>query len=194
VLEVQNGMRWGVWTSVCCLALLTSTCAHQQQGTRLVYLPSPPAATSAAPEPDSGTLVIEEPAKPELEELPFAKHAEVLNVPPTTPLLPPKTTSASSSPPDFSVEEPLVKLPPLEPANNPGEGRRQQLEKTQHDMGLSIERFGRAPLSNPERQTLGEAKAFLDQSKAALHEGDLPRAEKLAEKARLLITALEQRR
>jgi hypothetical protein len=50
---------------------------------------------------------------------------------------------------------------------------------------------GRHP-SGAEGQTLTEAKAFLDQSKSALKEGDLPRAEKLAEKARLLITALEK--
>jgi hypothetical protein len=59
-------------------------------------------------------------------------------------------------------------------------------------MGSSIEQIQRRQLSDPERQTLAEAEAFLDQSKAALKEGDLPRAEKLADKARLLIMALEK--
>jgi hypothetical protein len=161
---------------------------------RLVYLPARPPATSPVPAPDSGTLVIEEPAKPELEKLPLAEPSELLNTPLPTPPSPRKATSVSSSPADSSPEGSLVEPPPLEPANNPGQGRRQQLEKTQEDIDSSIKRFVPTRLSEPERQTLGEANAFLDQSKAALNEGDLPRAEKLADKARLLIMALEKGR
>jgi hypothetical protein len=137
--------------------------------------------------------VIEEPARPELQELPIEPPREVLNPPLSAPPSKPKTTSASSSTADSSPGETVIEVPPLEPANNPGQGRRQQLEKIQHDMGSSIQQYERNHLSGSERQTLGEAKAFLDQSKAALSEGDLPRAEKLAEKARLLIAALAQR-
>jgi hypothetical protein len=188
---MTNVMKWSVWTSACCLALLISGCAKRQTGTRLVYVASPPAATTAAPQ-DSGMLVIEEPAGPQLTVLQPRKDLKFLNTPLPTPPSPRKATSVSSSPADSSPEGSLVEPPPLEPANNPGQGSRQQLEKTQHDMGSSIEQIQRRQLSDPERQTLAEAKAFLDQSKAALNEGDPQRAEKLADKARLLITALEK--
>jgi type IV secretory pathway VirB10-like protein len=185
---MANVMKWSVWTSACCLALLIIGCAKRQSGTRLVYVPSPPAATTAPPEPDSGTLVIQEPAKPEVEELPLPEPSDVLNTPLPTP---PKGNKPRPSPP--SPEPPAdVEPPPLEPANNPGQGHQQQLEKTQQDMGAHIAQLeGRHP-SGAEGQTLTEAKAFLDQSKSALKEGDLQRAEKLAEKARLLITALDK--
>ena len=184
-------MKWWVWTLACCLALLMSGCAKRQNGVRLVYVAAPPFATSAPP--DSGTLVIQQPVTPGPEELPLTEPAELLNTPLPIPPSQKKVNAASSAPADSSPEELLVEPPPLEPANSPGQGRRQQLEKRQHEMDSSIKQFVASQLSNPERQTLGEAKAFLDQSKAALGEGDLPRAEKLAEKARLLIAALEQR-
>jgi len=136
-------------------------------------------------------LVIEEPAP---AEEPEADTQTDETSQPTEPAKkpPPKPGKRAASLPAPVAEEPLFEPPPLEPANNPGEGRRQQLEKTQHDMGLSIEQFVHGPLSAPERRTLAEAQAFLDQSTRALKEGDLPRAEKLAEKARLLVSALER--
>jgi type IV secretory pathway VirB10-like protein len=184
---MTNVMKWSVWTSACCVVLLITGCAKRQTGTRLVYVASPPAATTAAPQ-DSGTLVIEEPAKPQLEELPLPEPSDVLNTPLPTP---PKGTKPRPSPPS---PEPLadVEPPPLEPANNAGQGGQQQLEKAQQDMSAHIAQLEGRHLTGAEGQTLTEAKAFLDQSKSALNEGDLPRAEKLAEKARLLITALEK--
>jgi type IV secretory pathway VirB10-like protein len=187
---MANVMKWSVWTSACCLALLIGGCAKRQTGTRLVYVASPPAATMAAPQ-GSGTLVVEEPAPPpEPDKTPPPQTpADVEHPPPETPQ--PKANKPRPSPP--SPEPPAdVEPPPLEPANNPGQGRQQQLEKTQRDMGAHIAQLeGRHP-SGAEGQTLTEAKAFLDQSKSALKEGDLQRAEKLAEKARLLITALDK--
>jgi len=191
-VRIKKSMHWSVWTSACCLALLMSGCAKRQGGARLVYVASPPAGTSAVPTEESGTLVIEEPATPEPEQPPAALP---LPTPPpkATQESKPRRPSAQTGPAEPVAEEPPVEPPPLEPANSPGQGRRQQLEKTQRDVGLSIEQFQRSRLSNPERRTLAEAQAFLDQSTRALKEGDLPRAEKLAEKAGLLVTALAQR-
>ena len=191
---MTNGMKSSLWSSACCIALLIGGCAKRQSGTRLVYVASPPAPQGGAPAPDSGMLVIEEPAKPELQELEPRKDLELLNTPLSGQSSKRKATSASSSA-ESSSEQTLVEPPPpLEPANSPGQGGRQQLEKVQHDMGASIEHFERSSLSGPEKQTLAEARAFLDQSTRALKDGDLPRAEKLADKARLLITALEKGR
>ena len=192
---MTNGSKSSFWISACCIALLIGGCAKRQSGTRLVYIASPPAPQGGAPAPDSGMLVIEEPAKPELQELEPRKDLELLNTPLSGGSSKRKATSASASSAESSSEETLVEPPPpLEPANSPGHGGRQQLEKVQHDMGASIEHFERSSLSGPEKQTLAEARAFLDQSTRALKDGDLPRAEKLAAKARLLITALEKGR
>jgi type IV secretory pathway VirB10-like protein len=189
---MANVMKGSVCTSVCCLALLTSGCPKRQTGTRLVYVASPPAATSAVPEPNSGTLVIEEPPPPpEPPKTPPPKPpADAEPSQPETPQ--PKANKVR--PPQSPAAEPPVEPPPLEPANNPGQGRQRQLEKTQQDMGVHITQLEARHPSGAEGQTLTEAKAFLDQSRSALNEGDLPRAEKLAEKARLLITALEKGR
>ncbi len=186
---MANVMKRSVWTSACCLALLIGGCAKRQTGTRLVYVASPPPATSAAPEPNSGTLVIEEPVTPEPPKTPPPERpADVEHSPPETPQ--PKANKVR--PPQSPAAEPPVEPPPLEPANNPGQGRQRQLEKTQQDMDSHIAQLEARHPSGAEGQTLTEAKAFLDQSKSALKDGDLPRAEKLAEKARLLITALEK--
>lgn len=191
--RMADRMKSSGWTPAFCIALLIGGCAKRQSGTRLVYVAAPPPATTAEPASDSATLVIEEPAAPEPEEAPVAEP------PPPAPLpkaSPPKTRRpggpAESAPTQPPAEEPSVEPPPLEPANNPGQGR-QQLEKTQQDMGLRIAQFERTPLSDAERRTLAEAQAFLDQSRRALNEGDLPRAKNLADKARLLVTAFEQR-
>ena len=191
-VRITHSMRSSVRTSACCLALLMSGCAKRQSGARLVYVASPPAVTSAVPTQESGTLVIEEPATPEPQELPAAAPLPA-PAPKAAPQSKPRRSSTQTGLAEPVAEEPPVELPPLEPAKSPGQGRRQQLEKTQRDMRSSIEQFERSRLSNPERRTLAEAQGFLDQSTRALKEGDLPRAEKLADKARLLITALEQR-
>jgi hypothetical protein len=190
---MTNEIKSALWISACCIALLTSGCAKQQSGTRLVYFAPPPTAPSAVPAQESGTLVIEEPAKLELEELPLPEASVPFSTPLATRPSPKRAPSGPSSLADSTPEESFVEPPPLEPANNPGQGGRQQLQKVQSEMGASIAQFKRSPLSEPERQTLAEAQAFLDQSTRALKDGDLPRAEKLAVKARLLITAFEQR-
>lgn len=60
-------------------------------------------------------------------------------------------------------------------------------------MSQHVAEFERGPLSDTERRTLDEAKAFLEQSRRALNDGDLRRADNLSHKAYLLITAFEQR-
>jgi hypothetical protein len=189
---MTNGMKWNTWTSVCCIALLISGCAKRQTGPGLVYVASPPPATSAAPEQDSGTLMIEEPATPEPEKLPLQEPSELLNTPLSIPSSPKKSPSASSSPADALPEAPPVEPPPLEPAKNVGQADRQKIQNTQNDVFVRLAQFESTRHSDAEKQTLAQARAFLDQSKSALKDGDLPRAKSLADKALLLITALEK--
>ncbi len=190
-------MNSGVWTSVYCMALLIGGCPKRQSGPRLVYVPAPPPATSAAPAPDSGTLVIEEPVPPETEEVKLPNEAP----PPTppTPTRPPRAhrTGIPTEPtlPEPGTDEPSsVEPPALEPARGAGQaGLRQRIETTQQGLASRLAQFERRPLSDAERRTLAEGRAFLDQSMSAMKEGDLQRAERLVYKADLLITAFEQR-
>jgi hypothetical protein len=194
MLEMTKVMRWSVGTSACCLALLISGCAQRQTGARLVYVASPPPATSAVPEPDSGTLVIEEPAKPELQELPLEGNRMPLPPSNSTPQVRKDQGSTRPAPAESQPEqEPLIEPPPLEPANVAGQGGlRENIVRTQDDVTQRLTQFERSRHSEAEGKTLDEAKAFLTQSKAALGEGDLSRAKNLADKARLLITALDK--
>lgn len=88
----------------------------------------------------------------------------------------------------------MVELPPLEPADGSGAADlRQKIETTQKSLSQRVAEFEHSPLSDTERRTLDEAKAFLEQSRRALNDGDLRGARNLAHKAHLLITAFEQR-
>jgi len=186
-------MRAGPWTSACCMAVLIGGCPKRQSGPRLVYVAPPPAATSAGSAADSGTWVIEEPAPPE-------ETIHTSEAPPPTPPPPlkspkPRPTGVAAEPPSTEREEPSsVEPPPLEPADSAGGRDRQTIETTQKRLSDRLDEFEhRRPLSDAERRTLGEARAFLEQSRRALNDHDLRRAENLAHKADLLITALEQR-
>ena len=193
---IHHGMRLGVWTP-CCLVLLIGGCPRRQNRPRLVYVSPPPSSTSAMSEPESGTWVIEEPApaEPEVRE-------STVEAPPPTPSPQPRPqrqrrsgVSAEPPSPESKPDEPTpVEPPPLEPAiGGGGAARRTKIETTQQDVSQRVAEFERGPLSDTERRTLDEAKAFVEQSRRALNEGDLQRSENLARKAYLLVTAFEQR-
>jgi len=189
-------MRPGAWTSACCMAVLIGACAKRQTGPRLVYVASPPPATSAASAPESGTWVIEEPVPPEPETAkPTSEAAPPAPLPPQRSQKPRRSGSAAE--PDSTepaLGEPSVEPPPLEPADAAGgTDARRRIETTQKDLSRRVAEFKRTPLSEAEGRILDEAKAFLEQSRRALNEGDLQRADNLAHKAYLLVVAFEQR-
>lgn len=178
------------------MTLLIGGCPKRQSGTRLVYVPTPAAAPSARSAPDSGTLSIEEPAPPEPVVV-QAPAPPVASQAPQTKTRSRSTGRAATStepPSEPPADEPTpIKPPALEPADGLREvGRRQKLEKTQRDLGVRVAQFENRSLSEPEVRTLTGARAFLAQSVHALNEGDLQRADNLAHKADLLITALEK--
>jgi len=184
-------MRAGPWTSACCMALLIGGCPKRQSGPRLVYVAPPPAASSAGSAADSGTWVIEEPAPPE-------ETIHTSEAPPPTPPPPlkspkPRPSGVAAEPPTDREEPSSVGPPPLERADSAGGPDRQTIDTTQKRLSQRIDEFEHGPLSDTELRTLGEVRAFLEQSKRALKDGDLRRADNLAHKADLLITALEQK-
>jgi hypothetical protein len=191
-------MRVGVLTS-CCVALLFGGCAKRQSGLRLVYVAPPPAA-SAPSAPDSGTWVIEEPVPPEPEVAKPTSEVAPPAPPPRAqkPRRPtaaePSSTEPTPAPTEPSSDGPSVGPPPLVPADGAGGADlRQKIETTQRSLSQRVTDFEHGPLSDTERRTLDQAKAFLEQSRRALNDGDLRRADNLAYKADLLIAAFEQR-
>jgi hypothetical protein len=184
---MTNGMKWSPWTSVCCIALLISGCAKRQTGISLVYVAASPPLTP----PDSGMLVIEEHMG--VQQLPFVGVRMPLGGPSIIPPTRKEQSRFASAEPQLE-EGPLVEPPPLEPAKNVGQADRQKIEHTQDEVRARLREFrGSSTHHSPaEARTANEANAFLEQSEHALSEGDLPRAKNLADKALLLIKALEK--
>jgi len=159
---------------------------------RVVYAPAPPAASTPTPAEESGSLIVEEPLPPE--------PAEVTPAESSSPRLPPRrrrprtelpTTSESAAEP---IEPPPAEVPALERRESPGQqtALRQQILDLQERLRQRAARFDRLSLSSEARKTLDDARTFLAQSERALLDGDLGRARNLANKASLLVSALEQ--
>jgi hypothetical protein len=85
-------------------------------------------------------------------------------------------------------------VPALERRESPGQqtALRQQILDLQERLRQRAARFDRLSLSSEARKTLDDARTFLAQSERALLDGDLGRARNLANKASLLVSALEQ--
>lgn len=71
---------------------------------------------------------------------------------------------------------------------------RGQIQSLQKEVRQRLGKVNEAGLSETDRKTLEDARAFFAQSGQALEEGDLLRALTLARKASLLIAALEETR
>lgn len=87
-------------------------------------------------------------------------------------------------------------MPSLEPQSDAGnqEGLQSQLQTQEDEIKRRIDELHKnAGLSTTERRTLKDATSFWSQAAAALQQHDLLRARELAEKASLLVTALEHR-
>jgi hypothetical protein len=91
-------------------------------------------------------------------------------------------------------ELPAADVPALQSALSSGQATelQGQVVKLQQDIEKRILPLSREWLSPSQRGTLDTARGFLQQSQRALQESDLQRAYKLAQKADLLVSALEQ--
>jgi hypothetical protein len=98
--------------------------------------------------------------------------------------------------PANSAPAPPTEVPSLEPQSGAGqqEGLQSQLQTQEDAMKRRIDDLEKnADLSSTERRTLKDASSFWSQSVAALRDHDLLRAQELAQKASLLLAALERR-
>jgi len=144
------------------------------------------------PTEGSGALVIEEPSPPEPAEVAPAEPASPKPTPRRRrPRTEPPTTSESAP---EAVEPPSAEVPALEPRESPGQqaALRRQILALQERLRQRIAQFDRLTLPSEARKTLDDARTFLAQSERAFLDGDLQRAHNLANKAALLVSALEQ--
>jgi hypothetical protein len=182
--------------SVCGVALLIWGCQKRPTTSRVVYVPAPPPAATPASSKDSGTLVIEEPQPPEETAEPTPAPEAPEPKPVRRRPRPARSDAASSSaetPPE--PEEPaLTEVPALEAREAPAQqaALRQQIVGLQQDLRRRTSQLERQSLSAGDRKTFEDARTFLTQSERALADGDLQRALNLAQKASLLVSALDQ--
>lgn len=162
-------------------------CPKRQTGPQIVYVPTPPPA--ATPSKSNEALVIQVPTPP-------AIPAEITPglPPPAAPEPTPRSHIRYHHPETKASQQEPVDVPALKSALSSGQAAdlRNQIVKMQNGIEERIVRLSREWLSPAQRDTLGGARGFLEQSQRALQESDLQRAFNLVHKADLLISSLEQ--
>ena len=173
-----------------------------------MYVPAPPpAANPAAGAPTQSssvvsdaqaTWVIEEPTPPppppvETEEAPppAPAPAPVVRRPRRTR---PETQETEEVAPAADSNQPGLagETPQLEPRSSPA--TREEIRKRHGELEARMRNIESGQkFSAVDRRTLEDARGFLLQSERALQAGDMLRAEQLAQKASLLLAALEQK-
>ncbi len=177
------------------LALLLAGCPKRQTAKRLIYVPAAPAAATTAPAQQSGVLVIEPPPAPAPSQ-PAPKPEEVQNSapPPATPpkhrAIPSETTAPAA---DAAPPAPAAVAPQLEPAQSAAQ--QGQLEgkigSLRDALKQRITRLHQRQLSKNDQKAVEDAELLLSEADQAMHEGDLQQSLNLAQKADLLISAVE---
>jgi hypothetical protein len=173
------------------------SCARRQTTVRLVYAPAPPPAPSSTAAEQSKVLIIQEPAPPQPEAAP-SKPQETPPVVSEGPKPMPSRKVDRSETVDSSPPKPEVLPPPnapqLEPLSSMQQktALQQQIGALKEGIQLRISRLSRLGLSSEDRRALNDARRFLSQSDTAVKQGDLQQSLKLAEKADLLVSAVEK--
>ena len=186
-----------------------------------MYVQAPPASAGTEPKRAEGTnalpkaagasnqaasakgpveaLVIEEPppsppSEPVTTQLPPPVTTEAL---PPKPRPRPRTeshdTQEQTEPTNSAAPAAPPEVPSLEPQSQ-NEGLQNQLQAKVDGIKRRITELEKnSDLSTAEQRTLTDANSFWSQSVAALQDRDLLRAQELAQKASLLLAALEKR-
>ncbi len=198
-------LRRGTISSLCALLLWIGACPKRQVSkSMVVYVPAPApraaaqSASAAVPAAEQQVLVIEEPAPP-----PEPKPAETS--PPqtaddTAAQKRPKRTAHSETAtepdetsPQTAPETPPAEVPALEPRQSTAQENelRAQFQKLDQDIQGRLARLSGTQLAPNNKKALDDARTFYTEATRAMASGDLPRALKLAQKASLLLAALE---
>jgi hypothetical protein len=185
-------------------ALLIGGCPKRQTGPHIVYV-QPPSAVSTAKQglKTQEMLTIDAPPPAPAAARPTQQTA-VSSAPQNAPATHNKTTvprgdakatpaTPEPAPPaDATPAADTAQAPLLEPASP--DSSEEQIRVQESDVRHRIDSLSSANYSTAaDRQILEDAKSFVAQSEQALKAHDLLRAQELAEKAGLLLGALEQR-
>ena len=190
-------------SSLCFLLLWMGGCPKRQTSKSLVvFVPAqaPRATAQAAPaapaEPQ--VLVIEEPAPPPEPEPAETSPAQTPEEPTAQkrtrrPAHPETATEPDETSPQGTPETPSTEVPALEPRQSTAQETElhNQFQKLDQDIQQRFARLSGAQLSPNNRKALEDARTFYTEATRAVASGDLPRAVKLAQKASLLLAALE---
>jgi hypothetical protein len=179
------------------LALLIGGCPKRQTTPRIVYVQPPPSispGSNTAAQSSPEAIIIQEPAPPALAE-PAPPVAATVPPPQAQsdklnkrrpPVRESEETGATVQPPE--VTEPPLQLQPS--GNDVGEAELNRLlEQMAVDLA-DLER--RTNLSQDQQRAIEDAGTFRKQSLKALQQHDLLRAKQLADKAELLIKAVQE--
>ncbi|MGH9344538.1 MAG: hypothetical protein ACRD19_12365 [Terriglobia bacterium] len=188
-------------TIVLCIlsaALFLTGCFKRQTTARLVYTPPPPATSKPDLPQQTHVLIIEPPAPPPATE--SAPKTEDSEAPSPAPKPQRKHRvvqsgiNAAGAEPE-TAEPAAAAAPPLLPERS----LQQQIDLEKQIGGLRgavrqrIARLSRMRLSTEDRKALQDARLFLSEADQAMRENDLQQSLNLAQKADLLISAVENR-
>ena len=177
---------------------------RQVSKSMLVYVPaqapraSAPTASAVAAPGDQQVLVIEEPAPPPEPEPAEASPPQTAEEPtaqkrPKHPAHSETTTEPDDTSPPGTTEAPPAEVPALEPRQSTAQENelRAQFQKLDQDIQARLARLSGAQLAPNNMKALEDARTFYTEATRAVASGDLPRALRLAQKASLLLAALE---
>lgn len=183
--------------------MLLAGCPARRQSTRLIYVPAPPTATAQGNSGQGGLIEIPAPP-PAVQVAPPKKPKEAVE---SAPLPRPaqrhrpshdratETAPDSATTPAAAPEAPSPGAPELAPARS----RAQQAELEKHIGDLKgairerIATLSRQRLSSADLKALEDARNFLAQADQASQQGDMQQSLNLAQKADLLVSAIEKR-
>jgi hypothetical protein len=134
------------------------------------------------------------PAQPSVTETKPAPAPQPVKVSPPPPAEPVARKDAPASP-VVNPQPATADAPQLEPANSSQQQAsiERRVSTLQRAIEARIERLARLKLAGADRKTLEDAQTFIAQSKDANKSGDLTQASNLAQKAELLVQAIEKR-
>lgn len=192
-------------SSLCALLLLMGGCPKRQVSkSMVVYVPAPapraaaPTASAVASPAEQQVLVIEEPAPPPEPEPAEASPPQTAEEPtaqrrPKHPAHSETTTEPDETTTQGTPETPSAEVPALEPRQSTAQENelRAQFQKLDQDIQGRLARLSGAQLAPNNKKALEDARTFYTEATRAVASGDLPRALKLAQKASLLLAALE---
>ncbi|MDE3180399.1 MAG: hypothetical protein KGM47_12160 [Acidobacteriota bacterium] len=187
--------------------LILSGCPLHRGGTRLVYVPSPPAGAGEETAKQGNVLVIPAPPPPAAPSATAPKRDEAPE--PVTvdrPVRrrrvvrdqPPSAVNAAAGGDEAAgtaLPAAAAGAPQLSPARSPqqqGELKK-EIGELRDGIHKRIDLLKRKPLSRTDREAVKDAQLFLSQADEATQQGNLQQALNLSQKADLLIAAVEKR-